>query len=179
MNTSNNTTAQLGTDVKFKFTFKNKNDQKIPIFAIHGVFINRTLKDKLDECSAKDNLHRYPHEPLFGYNANQYILNQSGIPKYNAVPIQMYKKHHIPTVQYPATIQYDNYDDTVDVMFLADTQREPGVYDLILYVRTIDNEGFRENNIRKFSVSYESILTLTTESTKLPSGIENINLEVY
>lgn len=67
----------------------------------------------------------------------------------------------MPVLEYPATIRYSEATGVVDVLFLADTQREPGDYDLNLYVRTVDEGKFRENNIRKFSLGYESILTLT------------------
>lgn len=174
-----NTTAKLGTDVKFTFDFTKNDGNKMPIFGIYGIFINRTVADKLDECSAKDNLHRYPHEPHFDYNADAHVLNQSGRPGYNVMPIQGQPKKPLPLVQYPATIQYNDSTGKVDVMFLAESQVEPGDYDLHLYVRTVEDDAFRENNIRKFSLSYESILTLTTESTRFPNGVMNVSIDVY
>ena len=155
------TTVKLGTDVKFQFTFADCKGNKMPVFSVYGVFVNKTLKNKLDKYAAKDNLHRYPHEPYFDYNANAYVLNQSGHAHYHAMPIQSFPKPMTPVLEYPATIRYSEATGVVDVLFLADTQREPGDYDLNLYVRTVDEGKFRENNIRKFSLGYESILTLT------------------
>lgn len=157
--------TQLGTDVKYTFTFNNPDGTKMTIVGVYGIFVNKTLRDELKKRSAKDNLHRYPCEPYCGYDATEYVLNQSGRYGYYAYPIQMIK--HKPfnrMIKYPATIQYTKQSNVVDVAFLADAQIEPGEYDLVLFIRCADDGKFRENNIRKFSVTYSSILELTCGS---------------
>lgn len=177
MEVINKIIAKLGTDVKYRFKFVDNNGQPMTIMAVHGIFVNRTLHEKLTECSAKDNLHRYPIEPRCAYDATEYTLNQSGRYGYHTMPIQAYKHPKFkPVLEFPATIQYTNSSDTVDVIFLADGQIEPGIYDLHLFVRCVEDDKFRENNIRKFSISYESILQLDCKSTATPQGISDIQV---
>lgn len=205
MQTDQKVTAMLKSDIKFKVRLlKEDQASAVNIQSVDAYFIHRDLREREKEFKKHFKfLRRYPIEPCVN-NIQSTIccLNNPGIYGYNTKPVGVcapvyagfgiepcfghhccdHHCHHHLFAEGPDVIQapiYYTADRTaVEVYFPAWMQKKPGVYDLIVTFVMYDNK-YHLCNARTFTISYESIVTLTESSEVLPGGFADIEILPY
>ena len=201
MQTENKITAMLKSDIKFKVRLlKEDQARAVNIQSVEAYFINRDLRKRAKQKAQDYRKHfkflrRYPIEPWVNHMGSTVCcLNNPGIYGYNTRPVGIcapvyagfglephFHEHHCcfknPEV-IKAPVYYTADRMAVEVYFPAWMQRFPGEYDLVITTVMYDNK-YHLCNSRTFTTSYESIVTLTENSSGIPGGFDDIEILPY
>lgn len=197
MQTENKITAMLKSDIKFKVRLlKEDQARAVNIQSVEAYFIHKGLRERQLEFKKHFKfLRRYPIEPCVNdLHSTVCCLNNPGIYGYNTRPVGIcapvyagfglephFHAHHCclkNSEVIKAPVYYTADRMAVEVYFPAWMQKFPGEYDLIITVVMYDNK-YHLCNSRTFTISYESIVTLTETSSGIPGGFGDIEILPY
>ena len=160
--------ARIGSDVKLAIqtngtTVEDGKQKVLNVQSITAKFVNKTKLEEFKEMLKKQNTGRYPIEPMSGnYDAETYILNQSGSYCYNVRPANCCKPK-APCCGCFETFGQVRYDEDipnkVTVLFPAECQHDLGTYDLILDFRFYSDD-YRDDDTAVESFKYEDVVKL-------------------
>lgn len=189
------TKIRKGNDIRLKIQLKfTDKDDFANIQSLRAIFVNTTLKQKVEEEFIKKNrfIGRFPIEPFVDeYQPNEYCINSTGYGKYRAFVYNQYNgfgvtpdwKKSMPIRDVDITEYYAPVESTVDskvriINFPAEHQLYEGVYQLVVQA-TIYDSGYK-NSKRVVTVNYNNIFELVEDSedaTDKPVQIEIINTD--
>ncbi len=190
---------RLGNDINLKvqLTFKNidgsdVNESRVNIQSMKAVFINTTLKEKLEkELKNKRRFFgRFPIEPFLDeFIPTEYNINSTGYyPKYRAFVFNQYKgfgwnpdwKNSLPIkdvniTEYQAEVTRTADIDTVVISFPAEAQLYAGEYELVVYAQILA-PGYK-HDVRTICTNYNNVFELVEDS--LDADFEDaVNIEI-
>ena len=168
-----------GNDIQLKIQLRlNNSDEFANIQSLRAVFVNSTLKDKLEKEYIKKNrfIGRFPIEPFTDeFEPTAYNVNSTGRHCYRVFVHNQYNgfgvypdwKKSMPIrdvdyTNYYAEISRTRDTKTVVVTFPAEAQLFDGVYGLVVIAKIYDS-GYK-NNTRTITTNYNNLFELVGDS---------------
>jgi len=177
---------RIGNDVQLNIQLAlGETEDRANIKSLRAIFVNTTLKDKLEAEYKKHNrfIGRFPIEPFVNeFEPNEYCINSTGYSRYNVAVYNQYRGFglkpdwkncfpikQMPITEYYAEISHTQNPNTVSVLFPGEAQLYEGNYELIVIAK-IYQPGYK-NNTRTVSTNYKNIFELVKDSQQ--DGVDN------
>lgn len=177
---------RIGNDVQLNIQLTlGGTEDRANIQSLRAVFVNTTLKEKLEAEYKKRNrfIGRFPIEPFVNeFEPTEYCINSTGYPRYNVAVYNQYKGFGVkpdwkncfpvkdtPVTEYYAEAKHTASANVISILFPAEAQLYEGSYELIVIAK-IYQPGYK-NNIRTVSTNYKNVFELVKDSQA--EGVDN------
>lgn len=181
-----------GNDIRLKIQLRLANkDEYANIQSLRAIFVNTTLKEKLEKEFIKKNrfIGRFPIEPFVKeFEPCEYNIHSTGYGRYRAFVYNEYcgfglypdwkkcmpiRDIDVTTYYAPITNTEDPYIKIID--FPAQAQKYEGVYQLILIAKIAD-PGYKDFQ-RTVTINNNNIFELVGDSEE--EGVDNpVQIEI-
>lgn len=185
------TKIRKGNDIRLKIQLKlNEPDNFANIQSMRAIFINTTLKEKIEKEFIKKNrfIGRFPIEPfVHEFEPCRYNIHSTGYGKYRAFVHNMYQGfglhpdwnkclpiRDVNITEYFAPVISTTDPKVMIVDFPAEAQLHEGVYQLVVIAKIFD-AGYK-NQHRTVTTNYNNIFELVTDSEDATD--ESVQIEI-